>query len=377
MADILDIVTGDILLHEPRQDDIEPRFAGFTPLQVYEAWAADLGVNPAGSEVDGLSGDDVGVMLNLNFAPLANGGTTGFQYTSEQAINFYTGTPASTSKSGVDKSVTFPDGSSALTRSRAYFLSSDTPSLIIGFIDRPDVDAQGTAGRFRQVGNAAILYCSWAPYSKTEPKHDMAMLLRDDSSIDIYCNTSADTQSIYVLPIDSRITSTRVVSGDALSGAVVFKNEPGTTTTRIYFPPVTLQPTQVSGTVTLDDQPFQSDLVVTSLEDEPRVVGTGRSDVLGNYTIDCNGWLGSVLINSVQDYGAPWAAGVSLQVGDVIHPSTPNGYIFEVNTAGVTGNVEPTWPTSAGSNVPDNTVAYTSITLLRPMIEGYVETTLV
>lgn len=375
MADILDIVTGDILLHEPRQGNIEPRFVGFTPLQVYEAWAADLGVNPVGSEVDGFTGDDVGVRFDLNFAPLASGGTTSFQVTSEQAINFYTGTLTST-EIGSAKSIIFPDGNSLVTRNRAYFLRSDIPSITIGFIDKPNVDAQCNTGRFRQVGNAAILYCSWTPYNSTSPINEMAMLLRDDSSIDIYCDNSEGTQSIYVLPIDSRLTSNPLVSGDALSGTVVFKSQPGETT-RVYFPPVTLQPTQVSGTVTLDDQPFQSDLVVTSLEDEPRVVGTGRSDVLGNYTIDCNGWLGSVLINSVQDYGAPWAAGVSLQVGDVIHPSTPNGYIFEVNTAGVTGNVEPTWPTSAGSNVPDNTVAYTSITLLRPMIEGYVETTLV
>lgn len=133
----------------------------------------------------------------------------------------------------------------------------------------------------------------------------------------------------------------------------------------------------VSGTVTLDGQPFESDVVVTSVEDNPRVLAKGRSNPLGNYNINVGLYEGTVLVNSVQDYGDTWSPSLELETSDMIHPTVPNGYIFKVIQSGVTGITEPTWPATADTQVIDGGVVYESQILLEPVIQGYVQTQLV
>lgn len=131
----------------------------------------------------------------------------------------------------------------------------------------------------------------------------------------------------------------------------------------------------ISGLVTLEGQPYETDVVAVSVSANPRVLNTGRSDSNGVYTINVTPWDGEVMVYAVQDYGNAWAANTALNVGDVIHPTTPNGYIFEVTTAGTTGATEPTWP-SQTTDVTDGTVQYTGVRLIQPVINGYVTTTL-
>lgn len=56
-----------------------------------------------------------------------------------------------------------------------------------------------------------------------------------------------------------------------------------------------------------------------------------------------------------------WAAAVSRSLGDLIEPSTPNGYVYECTTSGTShASTEPTWPTSGlGSTVTDGTAVWT------------------
>lgn len=54
-----------------------------------------------------------------------------------------------------------------------------------------------------------------------------------------------------------------------------------------------------------------------------------------------------------------WQASTAQSVGDRVEPTTPNNYIYEVETAGTTSGTEPTWPTGGiGSTVTDGTVTW-------------------
>lgn len=132
---------------------------------------------------------------------------------------------------------------------------------------------------------------------------------------------------------------------------------------------------RVNGSVTLDGQPYQSDVVVTSVEENPRVLGKTTSDVTGDYSLDIEGYSGAVMVNTVQEYGDAWESQAELIVGDVVHPSTPNGYVFRVTIAGTTGITEPTWPEIPDASVTDGGVTYSSEILLQPEIQGYIQTT--
>ena len=57
--------------------------------------------------------------------------------------------------------------------------------------------------------------------------------------------------------------------------------------------------------------------------------------------------------------GTEWAQSTSYSVGDVVHPTSLNGFVYECTTAGTSDTAEPTWPTTAGNTVTDNTAVWT------------------
>jgi len=56
-----------------------------------------------------------------------------------------------------------------------------------------------------------------------------------------------------------------------------------------------------------------------------------------------------------------WAASTSYSVGDIVKPTSGNetGFCYICSTAGTSGASEPTWPTTRGTTVADNTVVWT------------------
>lgn len=54
-----------------------------------------------------------------------------------------------------------------------------------------------------------------------------------------------------------------------------------------------------------------------------------------------------------------WAAVTAYPVGERAVPSTRNGYLYVVTTAGTSGGSAPTWPTTAAATVTDGTVVWT------------------
>ena len=56
---------------------------------------------------------------------------------------------------------------------------------------------------------------------------------------------------------------------------------------------------------------------------------------------------------------ADWEASTAYSVGDFVAPTTQNGKRYECTTAGTSDSSEPTWPTTAGGTVEDNTATWT------------------
>lgn len=54
-----------------------------------------------------------------------------------------------------------------------------------------------------------------------------------------------------------------------------------------------------------------------------------------------------------------WQASTAYSLGDAARPTTRNGKVYEVTTAGTSDNSEPTWPTTAGNTVTDGSVVWT------------------
>jgi len=57
--------------------------------------------------------------------------------------------------------------------------------------------------------------------------------------------------------------------------------------------------------------------------------------------------------------GPVWAASTAYALGAVVTPTTANNCVYECTTAGTSGTAEPTWPTTEGTTVTDNTAVWT------------------
>lgn len=82
-----------------------------------------------------------------------------------------------------------------------------------------------------------------------------------------------------------------------------------------------------------------------------------------NRTLQATSNPGVDQITLTPTYAIPdWTVATALALGVSRRPTTPNGYRYEVTTAGTThASTEPTWPTTIGSTVVDNTVTWTCV----------------
>lgn len=72
-----------------------------------------------------------------------------------------------------------------------------------------------------------------------------------------------------------------------------------------------------------------------------------KSDANGKYIINVGYYTDHVLIIHSDEYGVKFTKSKAYVIGDVIHPSAPNGYRYICTTAGTSAATYPTaWPTS-------------------------------
>lgn len=380
MANLINNVTEQVMIGEISTAPIESGFETLTVEQIYNSWAAELGLDPTGSDVGGMTGDDTFVRIPLPFPPIY-GGQPFIGWDSEGNISFYADEEPNTDKRM--HAFNFLDNEFAFNnRNRAYTAGNTLPPLVMSLSYALADDGESEiANRVRSSAQGAILFGRWNSRGDSNQYSVMALRINPNLTWNIYAQMFGTSAGLGLFSIDTRQPTSRsqVYTNGSLAGTKFFDMEVATSTIdKVRFVTAELSMGgnfQITGTVTLDGQPFRSRLVVTSVEDTPRVVGTGSSDAFGDYTIPTGSWGGAVLINSIQDYGSEWESETAIVVDQYVHPTTPNGYIYKVQSAGVTGTTEPEWPTSSGVNVIDGGVSYESETLLKPMIEGYVTPT--
>lgn len=125
-----------------------------------------------------------------------------------------------------------------------------------------------------------------------------------------------------------------------------------------------------------DVTPVARDVVAVQRDGSAwRVVGNGRSDSeTGVYTV--SGLIepgADVYLIALDDLGAVFESGASVESDDLIHPTTPNGYVYRVVTGGELPATEPDWWTTGQQQV--GTATLEAREYLRPLAHGPVDVT--
>lgn len=130
-------------------------------------------------------------------------------------------------------------------------------------------------------------------------------------------------------------------------------------------------PGSFSGSVLVAGQPAQRTVLATALDaDVPYLLAQATSDAItGQYTLNWAGYSGQILITVMDDYGTPHVPGDARGSGERIHPTVPNGYVYDVSSPGELGS-EPAWPASDGAQVTSGTVQMVAVPFYKPQSQG-------
>jgi len=130
-----------------------------------------------------------------------------------------------------------------------------------------------------------------------------------------------------------------------------------------------------NGTIDLDTNPLKIALIDNTYDAKANVDtlilwdpdGIGNTDpkaseVSGTgYTAGGNA-LSGVTVSLVDDGSATaWASSTAYDVGDIVRPAAANGYVYRCIAAGTSGGSAPSWPTTKGVDVTDNSVTWENL----------------
>lgn len=125
-----------------------------------------------------------------------------------------------------------------------------------------------------------------------------------------------------------------------------------------------------SGVCRVAGRPVSRSVIAYSLGDDPRILASARSDAItGRYNLTWRGYTGEIMITAADDYGVEFNSGDARGSGERIHPATPNGYVYEVISAGTLG-AEPEWPTTDGATTVSGSVVMTATAFYQPQSQG-------
>ena len=138
--------------------------------------------------------------------------------------------------------------------------------------------------------------------------------------------------------------------------------------------------TFVSGTVSLNDELAEKEIVVVSYRLQQRqgqlleriIIASGQSGTDGRFEIDLNGFAEPVLVLAMDDYGDTWQGNTRYIVGDVIHPTSGRfaGLVYECLAEGISGSSEPEWWENNGST--NTGLVGTAVFKARPFYQSIV-----
>jgi hypothetical protein len=143
------------------------------------------------------------------------------------------------------------------------------------------------------------------------------------------------------------------------------------------------QNSKVSGIVQIDGTPakrtvraFGYDPTTHDLDGSTvnlsKSLGHSTSDPeTGDYTIDLLAGYGQeIFVVAFDDYGAPFTPEATLAAGNRIHPTTPNGHVWETTGAGTLPADEPTWVVDTETSQLYGTASMIAWPFYRPMVHG-------
>jgi len=153
--------------------------------------------------------------------------------------------------------------------------------------------------------------------------------------------------------------------------------------TTVIGTPAAVTQTKVAGTVQIDGAPaarlvraftYDSETMTLFNRDvtAPRPLGETTSDPdTGDYELIINsGYTGRVFVVAFDDYGQNFTADMAVDVGDLVHPTTPNGHVFEATSAGTLPATEPTWIVDTETGQLYGTASMIAVPFYRPMVHG-------
>lgn len=146
------------------------------------------------------------------------------------------------------------------------------------------------------------------------------------------------------------------------------------------------QASKVSGIVQINGTPAQRtvrafgyDPIVHTLDgkavDMSKSLGQAISDpTTGEYTIDLlTGYDQEVFVVAFDDYGVDFVPDLAVAVGDRVHPTIPDGHVYECTSAGTLPSTEPTWVTDTEISQSYGTASMIARVFYRPLVHGPIE----
>lgn len=85
------------------------------------------------------------------------------------------------------------------------------------------------------------------------------------------------------------------------------------------------------------------------------ISGTGY--IAGGATLSSK----TLTVTAANAFSQTWAASTAYYAGDVVRPTTGNGFLYRAQGSGTSGSSEPTWPTTVGDEVADSGVTWTNV----------------
>ena len=143
------------------------------------------------------------------------------------------------------------------------------------------------------------------------------------------------------------------------------------------------QTSKVSGIVQIDGTPAQRTVrafgynatghaIDGETVSQSKSLGQSTSDPeTGEYTVDLlTGYGGEIFVVAFDDYGDAFTAEQAMAVGDRIHPTTPNGHVWETTGAGTLPVEEPAWVVDTETSQLYGTASMIARPFYRPMVHG-------
>lgn len=132
---------------------------------------------------------------------------------------------------------------------------------------------------------------------------------------------------------------------------------------------------RILGTVRIDGNPAQRDVVVVSAQIEGAAVlaSAASSASTGAYDISWNTYTGPVLALLLDDLGAEWAPDTLYQQGTVIYPRVWNGWQYECVSGGTGPTDEPTWWAGEGVTAIIGTATFKARQYISAQAHGLIQ----